>query len=128
MAVLPKREQPQHLVHTRLQNFAGQSAKPAHQLQVLAPAQVRIEVRLFGHITHLALETDPVRADIVALEENLSFGRLDQPGKHFDRRTLPGAVGPDVTEDFTRPDGEADTVHGRNPVVSLDQVAHFKHE
>src|SRR5262245_46115038 len=128
MAVLPQREEPQHLVHPRRQNLTGYSAKPADQVQILTPTQVRIEVRLFGNITHLALKAYPIRAHIVAPEENLPFGRLDQPGEHFDCRTLSSAVGPDVAEDFARTDGEADAVHGRNPVVSLDQVAYFKHE
>src|SRR2546422_645904 len=127
MAIFPQREQPQHLVHARLEHPPRQASEPAHQLQILSSRQVRVEVRFFRHIAHLALKADPVLADIVSLEENLSFARLDQSGEDFDGGALARAVGSDVAEDLARPYGEADSIHGRDAIVSLDQIADFEH-
>src|SRR3989441_671429 len=67
-----------HLTGREYLRPARQSTKPADQLQILATGEMRIEVRLLGHISHAPLESDPVRAHVPSLKENLAFRRLDK--------------------------------------------------
>src|SRR6266446_7593253 len=84
-------------------------------------------MRLFGHVTHAALEADPVLAHIAAIEENLAVGRLDESSEHFHGGALTGAVRSDVTENLAGANREADAIHGGDTVIALDQTSHFEH-
>src|SRR5580698_11280778 len=88
---------------------------------------MRVEVRLFGNVTHLPLEGDEILADIAAVEQDLAFGGFDQPSEDFYGGAFARAVRSEISEDFPGTDDKADLVDGRNAIVPFDQVTHFKH-
>src|SRR5688500_8788928 len=127
MAILPRPEQPEQHVETRIEHSARQAAQPAGQLQILTPGQVRVKVRLLRYIAGAALERRKIVADVLTEEKDFAVGRLDQPRKDFDGRTFSRSVGTEIAERFPRPDSKADALHRRNAAVPLGQSAHFKH-
>ena len=120
-------EQAQQAVDAFGGGLRGQAAQLAHHDQVFEAAEMRVKMRLFGHVAHALLVGDQVALDGFAVEKDLARGRLDQAGDHFHGGGFAGAVRPQVAGDFARAGGEADVVHGGDAGKSLGDVAQFKH-
>ncbi len=75
---------------------AGRSRKLAHHDQVFEAAQMRVQMRLFGHVAHALLPGDQVAPDGFAVEQNLAAARLDEAGDHLHGGGFAGAVRPEV--------------------------------
>ena len=127
MAVIPERECPKEFVHLRFQNAARHAAKPAHQLQILPAAKMRVEVSLLGHVADAPLERGEILVHASSAVEDLAIRRLDEPGQHFDRGAFSGSVGTQVPEDFARLNGKADLADGCGVAVILRQRPGFQH-
>ena len=104
----------------------GQAAQLGDHGQILEAAQVRVEMRLFGHVAHALLVGDQVAANGLAAEKDFARADLDQPGDHFHGGGFAGAVGAQVAGDFARWGGEADVIYGEDAGETLGDVAQFE--
>src|SRR5258708_3141425 len=64
--------------------------------------------------------------DVVAVEQNLSQGRLAQAGQQGDGRRFAGPIGPEQSQDVARRQREAHVANRRDRSVVLRQVSRFK--
>ena len=119
VAVVPESEGAEEFVHLGIEDAARHAAKPAHQLKILASGEVRVEVGLLRHVADAPLEGGEVLVHAASAVEDLTFGRLDQPGQHLHGGALAGSVGPEVAEDFAGLDRETDLADGGCVVVIL---------
>src|SRR5260370_41236462 len=98
---------------------------------MFASAEVRIEVRLFGHIADAALKGFAgfgIFADVVAIKRDFSGRGLKEANDHLDCGALAGAVGTEIAERFAAMNHEADMVDDRDARVTFGQVANFGHD
>ena len=72
MAVVPESEEAEQFIHLRVEAGAVQAAQASGQLQVFAAGEVRIEVRLFGHVADAMLEVLEVLVDVAAMEKDVA--------------------------------------------------------
>jgi hypothetical protein len=128
VAIVPEADEAEEFVHFGFEDAAGKAAQAAGELEVFAAAEVGIEVGLLGDVAEAALEALQVAADILAVEEDASAGRLEQAGEHLDGGALAGAVGAEIAQDLARADGEADRVHGGGTDEGLGEIKGFEHE
>ena len=92
--------------------WRGRFAQLAHHDQVFEAAQMRVEMRLFGHVAHALLVGDRVALDGLAVEQDLAGGGLDQAGDHLHGGGFAGAVRSQVAGDLAGARREADVVDG----------------
>ncbi len=88
---------------------------------------MRVEMRLFRHVTHALLVRDQVGLNALAVEQDLARGRLDEPGDHLHGGGLAGAVRTQVTGDLAGARREANVVDGGDAEEMLGNVAKFEH-
>ena len=62
----------------RSSDFFGKPAQPPHQLQILAPCQMRIKMRLLRNIPQPPLVFDQLRLNAAPLKQHLAARRLQQ--------------------------------------------------
>src|SRR5438477_5800971 len=117
----------QELVHFGLEDAPLNAAEAASELEVLSPAEVRIQVGFLGDIAEAALEALQLAANILAVEEDASAGGLQQAGEHLDGGAFAGTVGAEIAEDLAGTDGEADAIHSRGTNEGLDEIEGFEH-
>ena len=127
VAVVPESEGAEEFVHLGIEDAARHAAKPAHQLEILAAGEVRVEVGLLRHVADAPLEGGEVLIHAAAAVEDLAFGRLDQAGQHLHRGALAGSVGSEVAEDFAGPTVKLTCADGGRVVVILRQRPGFEH-
>jgi hypothetical protein len=75
VAVFPEDEKPEKLVYFGFEKVPRDSAQPPNKLEMFTPAEVRIKVRLFLHITNAVLESFAgfgTFADILAILRRFS--------------------------------------------------------
>ena len=128
VAVGPEPDEVEQVIHLGFERAAGDAAEPAGELEILAAAEVGIEVRLLGNIAEAALEGFEIEADVLAVHGDAAGGGLEKSGEHLDGGAFSGAVGAEIAENFTRPDGEADAIYGGGADEGLSQVVGFEHE
>ena len=107
--------------------LGGQAAQLADHHQVLQAAQVRVEMRLFGHVAHALLVGDQVALNALAVEQDLAGGRLHQAGDHLHGGGLAGAVRPQVAGDLAGAGGKAHVIDGGDAEEAFGNVAQFEH-
>ncbi len=84
-------------------------------------------MRLLRHVPHAPFMGDQIALDGLSFEEDLAGGHLHHPRDHFHRGGFAGAVGPEIAGNFSRPNGEADAVHGGDAGEALYDMAQFEH-
>src|SRR5262245_21864730 len=89
---------------------------------------MRVEVRLFGHVSDTTLPGEGVGVHRSAFEQDVAGRRLEQSRNHLDGRGLARPGRPEVARDFTRARGEADVVDGETGTEALGDVPEFQHE
>ena len=119
MPVAVQRKQAQQAVDALGRGLGGQIAQLAHHDEVFQAAQMRVEVRLFGHVAHALLVGDQVALDGLAVEEDLAGGHLDQAGDHLHGGGFARAVRAQVAGHLAGARREADVVHGGDAGESL---------
>ena len=92
MPVVPEGEGAQEFVHLGFENAARHPAEAAHQLQILAAGEMRVQVSFLGHVADAALKGCEIVVHASAAVEDLALGGLDQAGQHLDRGALPCPV------------------------------------
>jgi len=102
-------------------------SQQADHAQIFEAAQVRVEMRLFGHVAEALLVADQVVPDGSALEQDFACRRLDERGDHFHSGRFAGAVGPQVAGDLAGARGEADVVYRDDSAEVLRDVAKLEH-
>src|SRR6516225_11169920 len=88
---------------------------------------MRVEMRLFRHITHPGFVRNQIMVDAAAIEKDLARRGLEQSGDHFDGRGFPGAVGAEIPGHFAGTRSETDIIDCRNPGKAFADVAKFQH-
>jgi hypothetical protein len=86
-----------------------------------------VEMRFLGHVAHVLLVGNQVAPDEFAIEQDVARGGLQKPGDHFHGGGLAGAVGPQVSGDFTGARPKAHVIHGGDTAESFADVAKFQH-
>ena len=94
------------------------------QLQVAPPGQVRVERRRLDEAGH-ARERADGHLRVAPEQAHRSLRRPDQAEHHPQRGGLPGAVGPEVSVDVARVDGQIDAPDCGQVAVALDEPAHL---
>jgi hypothetical protein len=84
-------------------------------------------VGLLGHVTETPLKALKVTADILAVEEYAPVGGFQQSGQHLDGSAFAGTVRPEIAEDLSGADGEANAIHGGRTDESLSEIEGFEH-
>src|SRR5262249_58908699 len=102
-------------------------AQPPDKLQILAPAQMRIEVRLLRHVADPPLVALEIVANLLPVEFDVPGGRLQKSDEHLHGGALPRPVRPEIAENLAGLDGKADAVDGRDAGVELGEVTDFEH-
>src|ERR1051325_143383 len=125
MAVLPQSKQAEQFVHSTFEHAAGQSAQAAGEVQILASAEMWVQVRFLRHVAEAPLEGLKVVADILSMKLDLAGSWLDESGEYFCRGALPRPVGAKVAENLARLDGKAYAIHYGNPAVGFGERTHF---
>ena len=100
MAVVPQADQAEQFVHLAVEREAGYPAETSGELQIFAAGEVRIEVRLLGDVADAALEGLEVAVDVLAVEEDVAGGRLEQAGEHLHGGAFARAVGTEIAENL----------------------------
>src|SRR4051812_21824561 len=77
VAVVPKGEEVEELVHSGFEDPPRHPAQPARELEILATGGMRIKVRLLGHVADAPLEGREIVINAVAVVENAALRRLD---------------------------------------------------
>ena len=62
------------------------AAKTARQTQIFGCGEVRIDMRLLGHVSHLRLVRDEVVLHVLPIEQDLSARGRHQADDHLHRR------------------------------------------
>jgi hypothetical protein len=127
VALVPEADEAEEFVHFEFEGPAGKSTEAAGELEILAAAEVGIEVGLFGDVAEAALEAFEIAADVLTLEEDASAGGLEEAGEHLDGGAFSGTVGAEIAENLTRLDGEADRIHGGWSDEGLGEIESFQH-
>ena len=127
VAVVPEADEAEEFVHLGLQGAAGNPAQASGELEIFAAGEVGVEVRLFGDVADAALEGFEIAVDVLAMEEDVAGGGLQESGEHFDGGAFSGAVGSEVAENFAGVDDEADAIHGGDAGVELGKLPGFQH-
>ena len=127
MAIVPEADEAEEFVHFGFEGAARDAAEAAGELEVLAAAEVGIEVRFLGDVAEAALEALEVAADVLAVEEDASAGGFEQAGEHLDGGAFAGAVGAEIAQDLAGADGEADAIHGGRSDEGLAEIESFEH-
>ena len=104
----------------------GQAAQLTHHHQIFEPAEMRVKMRLFRHITHALLVRDQVALNGIAVEQNFAGGHLHQPGDHFHGGRFAGAVRPQVAGHLARRGRRTTSIDGEDAEESLRDVAKFE--
>ena len=94
-----------------------------HQLEVAAPAQVRVEARRLDEARDAVEGASALEQRIAAEEARGALVGPDQPEQHPQRRRLAGPVGSEVAVDVAGAHGQVDVVDRRDVAVALDQPA-----
>jgi len=94
---------------------------------VFDAAQVRVEVRLFGHVADLPAVVDQIGRDVDPLKKDCAAARFDESGQHADRRGLAGSVRSQVAEHLSGGDRERDVGHRPDGAEPLRQGLCVKH-
>ncbi len=131
VTVLPETDEPEKLVHLGFEDAPGEAAKTPHELQMFASAEVRIQVRLFGHVADAALKGFAgfgICVNVVAIKRDFPGRGLKQTNDHLDRGALSGAVGTEIAERFTAMNHEAGMVNNWDAGVTFREVADFEHD
>src|SRR6185437_5564352 len=127
MPVVPQGEYAQKLFHARLQDAPRQPPQAPDQLQILAPGEVRIDVRFFRNVADAPLKSNEVLPDVRAVEKDIAVARLDEAGQNFYSCALTGSVRTQVAENLPGAYDEAHVIHHGHAVIPLHQPAHFQH-
>ncbi len=131
VTVFPETDEPEKLVHFGFEDVPGYSAETPDKLEMFASAEVRIEVRLFGHVADAALKGFAgfgIFVDVVAIQRDFAGRGLQKADYHLDGGALAGAVGAEIAERFASMNHEADMVDDRDAGVTFGQIADFKHD
>ena len=83
MPVAVQGEQAQQTVDAFGGGLSGQTAQLANHGQVFEASQMRIDLRLFGHVSHAALVGHRIVLDALALEQDFPVGRLHESRNHL---------------------------------------------
>ena len=105
---------------------AGLSHGPtgrAHDPQVFARREVRVERRRFDQGAHVVEDVAPRTVEALAEERDRARVGADEPGQQAHRRRLAGAVGSQETVDHAARDFQVETGQGRLPAVRLLKTA-----
>ena len=100
---------------------AGQAVDAREEVQVLADAQVAVERKLLGHVTHASAGGARGLVKVEAGHAGTAGGRPQQAAHHLERGRLAGAVGAREAEDLAATDAEGDLVGGREIPEPLGQ-------
>jgi hypothetical protein len=130
VTVFPETNEPEKLVHFWFEGAARQSAEAPDKLEMFVSAEMRIEMRLFGHVADAALKgfaSFGIFVDVAAVKRDFAGCRLKEANDHLDRGALAGAVGTEIAERFAAMNHEADMVDNWDSGVMFRQVANFEH-
>ena len=94
MAVLPEADEAEQLVHLGFERASLDAAQAPDQLQILAAAEVRIQVRLLGHVADASLVGFEVAADFLSVELDVARGGLRRPMSILTVVLFPAPLGP----------------------------------
>src|SRR5579872_5899569 len=70
-------------------------------MKKLSRGELAVQLRFVGHVAEHALGLQRLADDVKASQTRPAAARLDEPGQHFDRGGLAGAVGSQETKNFT---------------------------
>src|SRR5262245_24196302 len=77
-------------------------AQPARELKIFDGGERWINRRFFRNVADAAFESDEVLADVFAIEENPSGGRLDKACEHLHGGGFPGTIRSEISSDLSR--------------------------
>jgi hypothetical protein len=103
---LKKRNQAEQFIHLRFERRAIEAAQASGELQVFAAREMRIEMRLFGHVADAVLELLEILADIAPVKKDAPGIRLDEADDHLDGGAFAGSVGAQVAENLSGATGD----------------------
>ncbi len=105
----------------------GHVAQAAYELEIFQAGEVSIDVSLLGDVAERSSIRLQIVPDTASFKKNLTVIGLEQAGNDLDSGGLAGAVGPDVSDDFTRADTEADVVDGGKTAVAFTERFNLEH-
>src|SRR5439155_3376557 len=97
------------------------------ETQELPTGQHYLHERPVGDEAETALRRDGPIVEDTSRDPDVARGRLEDSGDHAEGGGLPGAVGPEKTEQLPGRDGEADPVHRGEFAVTLGQTGELDH-
>ena len=104
----------------------GKGPKLPDHFQILEAGEMGVDVRLLGNVAEALPVRDSITLDRFALEKDLASTRLDETRNHLQGSGLAGAVGSQISSDFTAARYEADVFHRGNSRVELRDVSEFE--
>ena len=108
--------------------FGAFAVERRHELEVAAPAEVRVEARRLDEARDAVEGAGALEQRIAAEQPRRALVGPDKPEQHPQRRGLSGPVGAEVAVDVAGPDGEVDMVDGRDLAVALDETTRLDRE
>ena len=87
--------------------FFAQPTKLSHHDQVFRAAKVRVQLRLFRHVTDPAFIRHKIVLDLPAVEQNLTGIYVNQPGDHLHGCGFARAIRTQIPGNFSRTRSEA---------------------
>jgi hypothetical protein len=116
-----------HLLETLSRRLSLEAAHAGHPLEELEDEHLRVERVGFRQIAQGASDPDGVVEDVAAVDLGASGGRRDEAREDLHRRGLPGAVGPEKSQNFSLLDLEADVFERGHVSVPLGQPLGLDH-
>ncbi len=116
--------------NARAFSFSVRSGIPpqaSDEEEVIHPAQMGINLGLFGNIAEAAFIRIGVLFDLLALVQDAAAGGCEEPGQHLDGCRFARSVRPQVAEDLPGLDAETDVVDGRKDRVFFGHPDQFEH-
>jgi hypothetical protein len=91
-------EERQKAVNSRAEPLGRKTSKVPDEREIFGAGEVGIEDGLFGDVPDLRLVSQKIVVDVLAIEENLPPGWLQQTGQNRDGRRLARSVRPEQAD------------------------------
>jgi len=130
VAVFPETRKAEKLVRFVFEEEPAQSAETPDELEMLASAEVRIEVRLLGYVADAALKGFAgfgIFMDVMTIQRDFAGCGLEQPDDHLDCGAFTGTVWPEIAERFAAMNHETNLVDDWDAGVPFGEAANFEH-
>jgi hypothetical protein len=127
IAIVPDAEQLHEAFDLVGERLLIEVAQAADEAQVFRAGEIRVEVRLLGHVPELRLVAKDVGGDVGGVGPHMAGGLFEEAGQDPHRRALARAVRTEEAEDFAAANRERHVVDADDRAVAFGDPVDLQH-